>query len=184
MFTESHLDHEKTASWRPTLTALIGPVLLVLVLLGLPGKWWTVPRLSAPASRNWEPALAQAELSKEKGDLYRAWSYYAESAQLASAADDWQGLLAVACGLQKLGDSLEPSMNSHTMLIRAMVAAHRKHSSEGLEAVAMAFRVTGEWFASLALSRIQENSPSRNWMAREPEGETCWPTAESSEKGQ
>src|SRR5437867_10610088 len=126
MFTESHLDHEKTASWPSTLTALIGPVLLVLVLLGLTGKWWTAPRISAPASRNWEPALAQAELSKEKGDLYRAWSYYAEGAQLASAADDWQGLLAVACGLQKLGDSLEPSMNSHAMLMRAMIAAHRK----------------------------------------------------------
>src|SRR5947208_6908375 len=159
MFTESHLDHEKIASWRPTLTALIGPVLLVLVLLGLAGKWWTAPRISAPASRNWEPALAQAELSKEKGDLYRAWSYYAESAQLASAADDWQGLLAVACGLQKLGDSLEPSMNSHTMLIRAMVAAHRKHSSEGLEAGAMYFNDYRERFASLALPGVQIQKP-------------------------
>ena len=78
--TESHLDHEKTTRWWPTLTAVIGPVLLVLVLLGLAGKWWTAPRISAPPSRNWEPAVAQAELWKEKGDLYRAWSYYAEGA--------------------------------------------------------------------------------------------------------
>jgi hypothetical protein len=182
MFTESHRDHEKTTSWSSTLTALIGPVLLVLVVLGLAVKWWAVPRISAPPAREWEPAVAQAELSKEKGDLYRAWSYYAEGAQLASAADDWQGLLAVACGLQKLGDSLEPSMNSHTMLIRAMMAAHRKHSSEGLEAVATAFRVTGEWFASLALSRIQESWPSKSWMARELEGESCWTAAKSNER--
>src|SRR5205823_14806459 len=126
----------------------------------------------------------QAEISKEKGDLDPAWNYYAESAPLASAADHWPGPLAVACGLRKPGDSPEPSMNSHTMLIRAMVAAHRKHSSEGLEAVAMAFRVTGEWFASLALSRIQDRWPSRSWMAREPEGEMCWPTAEGNERGQ
>ena len=184
MFTESRLDHEKTASWSSTLTALICPVLLVLVVFGLAVKWWAVPRVSAPPGRNWEPAVAQAELSKEKGDLYRAWSYYAEGAQLASAADDWQGLLAVACGLQKLGDSLEPSMNSHAMLMRAMVAAHRKHSTEGLQAVAMAFRVSGEWFASLALSRIQESWPSRSRMARELGGETCWPAAEGNERGQ
>jgi hypothetical protein len=180
IFTESHLDHDKTA-WS-TLTAVVGPVLLVLVILGLAVRWWTAPRISDRPLRNWEPAVAQAELWKDKGDLYRAWSYYADTAQLASAADDWQGLLAVACGLQKLGDSLEPSMNSHAMLTRAMVAAHRKHSTEGLQAVAMAFRVTGEWFASLALSRIQESRPSKSWMVRELEGESCWPKVGSQEK--
>ena len=172
---------EKITRWWSNLTPVVGPVLLVLALLGLAVKWWTAPQVSERPVRSWEPALAQAKLWKEKGDLYRASSYYAQAAQMAGSADDWEGLLVVACGLQKLGDSLEPGMDSHTLLIRAMLAAERKQSTEGLQAVAMAFKVTGEWFASLALSRIRESRLGRQ-MARELKSETCWPAAERSER--
>lgn len=158
-----------------------GLVLLVLVFLGLAVQWWTPPRVSERSFRSWEPALVQAELRKEKGDLYRASNYYARAAQIAASEDDWEGLLAVACGLRKLGDALEPSMNSHALLMRAMLAAERKQSTEGLQAVAMAFKATGEWFASLALSRIRESRFGKQ-MARDLKSETCWPTAERNER--
>ena len=176
MFTESHLDKERTPGWGSTLITVGGLVLLLLFFLGLAAKWWTAPRVSEPPFRNWKPEVAQAELWREKGDLYRATTYYAYAAQLASSADDWEGLLAVACGLQKMGNVLEPGMNSHTVLISAMMAAYRKQSNEGLEAVATAFKATGEWFASLALSYIQESRPGKQAAKHlKNRSEACWP---------
>ncbi|HET8563796.1 MAG TPA: hypothetical protein VFM35_07995 [Candidatus Binatia bacterium] len=155
---------------------------MLLFFLGLAAKWWTAPRVSERPFRNWKPEVAQAELWKEKGDLYRATTYYAYAAQLASSADDWEGLLAVACGLQKMGKVLEPGMNPHTVLISAMMAAYRKQSNEGLEAVATAFKETGEWFASLALSYIQESRSGGRQTARDLRSVTCRPAAVESEK--
>jgi hypothetical protein len=97
---------------------------------------------------------------------------------MAASVDDWKGLLAVACGLQRLGDSLERPMNSHAILLRAMMAAQRKQSAEGLQAVAVAFKSTGEWFATLALSRIRENWLHERLTARDLKLETCWPGTE------
>ncbi len=183
MFTGPHLSQTGKIPGRwSSLTATIGPVLLLLVFLGLAVKWWTAPQVSERPVRSWEPALVQAKLWKEKGDLYRASSYYARAAEIAASADDWEGLLAVACGLQRLEDSLEAAMNSHTILMRAMLAAERKQSTEGLQTVAMAFKVTGEWFASFALSRIQEGRRNGRQIAKYLKSETCWPTAEKSER--
>ena len=153
---------------------ILGPVMLVLVFLGLVLLRWTEPpKDTERAIIAWERALEQAEISSKEGDLYRASSFYAYAAQMAGSVDDWEGLLAVACGLQKMGDSLEPGTNSHTVLIRAMVAAQRKESAEGLQAVATAFKATGEWFAFLALSRIQESWPRGRQTARELKRGTC-----------
>jgi hypothetical protein len=74
-------------------------------------------------------------------------------------------------------------MNSHAILLRAMMAAQRRQSVEGLQRVAMAFKSTGEWFASLALSRIQQNWLQRSLMAKDLKRETCWPKTERNEIG-
>lgn len=175
MATGSDLDQEKKRKRWANFIAVIGPVLLVLFFWGLAVKWWTDPHVYRRPVRGWLSAFAQAELLREKGDLYGASSYYAMAAQWASSADDWEGLLAAACGLQKLGDVRDPGMNSLTILIRAMLAAERKQSTEGLEAVAKAFRANGERFASLALSRIQKGSSGGRQMAKELKKEPCWP---------
>lgn len=161
---------------------ILGLVMLALVFLGPVLIWRTEPsRDTERAIIAWKRALEQAEISSKRGDLHGALNSYEYAARLTASVDDWRGLLAVACGLQKMGDSLEPAMNSHTVLTRAMLAAQRKQSTDGLETVATAFKATGEWFASLALSRIRESRFGKQ-MARDLKSETCWPTAERNER--
>lgn len=158
------------------------PLMLALVFLAS-ALWWRGPsKVSERPILLWKHSLKQAEISRKEGDLYRASSFYAHAAHMAASVDDWEGLLAAACGLQRLGEVPGPGMNSHAVLMRAMVAAERKQNTEGLETVATAFKATGEWFASLALSRIQESRPGGRQMARELKRETCWPTAGGNEE--
>jgi hypothetical protein len=59
------------------------------------------------------------------------------------------------------------------MRVRAMAAAaQRQHNTEGLQAVAKAFRTSGEWFAAMALSHIGQTSLDREHLTRD----TCSPT--------
>lgn len=162
----------------PRWAVLIKTLPLLLLALGfLSVALWRGEPSKAPdrSTPLWKPSLEQAEISRKKGDLYGAANFYAYAAQAASAEDDWEGLLAVACGLQKMGDSLGPPLSSHTILSRAMAAAQRKQSTEGLQAVAIAFKMSGEWFAAMAISRIQQGSLNREQMAGYLKHETCWP---------
>jgi hypothetical protein len=154
---------------------ILGPLISLLVLLGLV-LWRGEPtRITEEPIPRWKHSLKQAEILRHQGDLDGASDFYARAAQMAASVDDWKGLLAVACGLQRLGDSLERPMNSHAILLRAMMAAQRKQSAEGLQAVAVAFKSSGEWFASLALSRIQATWRHGGLTARDLKLGTCWP---------
>ncbi|MGH7830379.1 MAG: hypothetical protein ACREP8_09405, partial [Candidatus Binatia bacterium] len=99
----------------------------------------------------------QAERLREEGDLYQAKVFYSQAGRIASWQQDWQGLLAVSCGLKKLDGVGDPFGMTYTLLLRAMVAAENKQSRAGIRAVAKAFAIIGDnRSASLALSRIQK----------------------------
>jgi hypothetical protein len=161
------------------LVKILGPLALVLVFLWL-FLWWRAPsKVNEQPVPIWKHSLEQAEILQKEGDFYGASGFYAHAARLAASVDDWEGLLAVACGLQKIGDPLESPMNSHAILIHAMLAAQRTQSTEGLQAVAMAFKLTGEWFASIALSGIRKNWFQQRLTPGELNPDMCGPEAQS-----
>jgi hypothetical protein len=99
------------------------PLILLLVLVAL-FLWRKEPtKVREEPLPLWKHSLEQAEILRDNGDFDEAANFYARGAQMAASVNDWEGLLAVACGLQRLGDSLKPPMNSHAILLRAMMAA-------------------------------------------------------------
>jgi len=73
-----------------------------------------------------------------------ARSLYGQAARIASWSDDWNGLLAAACGLKKVESKRETYFATRTALVRAMIAAERQRSAPGLNSVANAFAAIGE----------------------------------------
>ena len=167
MFTEPHLNQGRKPRWWSPPISSIGPVILLFFLFGLlVGYWrmgldiqeWGVP--------DWRPVLTQADLSRKNGDLYQAKVFYSQAAWIASWREDWEGLVAVACGIKRLGRVEGLFGTTYSLLARAMLAAESKQSRAGMDTVAKAFTAMGEHnAASVALSRIQ-----KGWA--EPTGES------------
>ena len=135
----------RTISYRASLLAF-------LVLAALT---WTQCDFSRREIPDWKPVLALADAAQEKGDLYYAKSLYLQGGRLAVWRDDWSGLVAAACGIKKLEREKGPYSSTTALLLRAMVAAEKRHSGSGLVAVATAFAALGEdKVASMVLSRV------------------------------
>lgn len=139
----------KAVAW--AMAALVG-VGLAIVLLG-------PPKINERRQELWKQSLDTAEKARAKGDHYGALDAYTYAAQMASSVDDWRGLLAVACGLQKLGGGEGPSIYGFQVIMTAMTAAERRRSTEGMQAVADAFASLGDSYASFALSRVRDDWP-------------------------
>jgi hypothetical protein len=111
-----------------------------------------------PEIPDWKPALALGDTAREKGDLYYAKSLYSQAGRLAALREDWAGLVAAACAMNKLDKQKSRYSPTNALLLRAMIAAETKQSRSGMAAVAKAFAGLGEGeVASMVLSRIQKN---------------------------
>lgn len=130
-------------------------------------KWQETP--------DWKPVLALANASREKGDLYEARVLYSRAGRPASWQEDWKGLLAAACGIKKIDSVVGSYFNTHTVLVRAMIAAETEQSRAGIAAVAKAFAAIGEpKAASMVLSRIRSGWPEDMEYAFGSEAGGCW----------
>jgi hypothetical protein len=156
MINESRLEQD----YRPGWWQVIAYLAAILPFLFLIASLWIRPDFKWQETPDWKPVLALAEASQRKGDLYEARTLYSRAGRLASWREDWQGLLAVACGMEKLDRRVDSYFNTHTILVRAMMAAESRQSRIGISAVAKAFTAIGEEkAASMVLSRVQTGWP-------------------------
>jgi hypothetical protein len=131
--------------------------LAALVALGSLIVWLGPPKLAERRRELLGESLAVAERARASGDLYRALDAYMHAEQMASSIDDWRGLLAVACGLEKDDGHELPSLYGFNVITKAMASAERQKSAEGMRAVAAAFASLGTAYAAFALSRIRDD---------------------------
>ena len=130
--------------------------MVLLSFVFLAALAWTRSDFNGREIRDWKPILALADTAREKGDLYYARSLYLQVGKLAAWRDDWAGLLAAACGIQKRDRDRGRYSATNMLLLRAMVAAEAKQSQSGMTAVGKAFSALGEdKVASMVLSRIR-----------------------------
>lgn len=178
MFTRPHLNEgRRPRRWSPAISYNIGWVILPFFLFGLLVGYWRM-RLDVQewGVPDWRPVLTQADLSRKNGDLYQAKVFYSQAAWIASWREDWEGLIAVACGTKRLGPMEGLFGTTYSLLARAMLAAESKQSRAGMDAVAKAFTAIGEHnAASVVLSRIQ-----KGWVEQAEESSSdavlrrCW----------
>jgi len=167
---ESRLEQD----YRPAWWRAIAYLAVILPLLFLVGSLWIRPNSEWQETPDWKPVLALAEASQRKGDLYEARHLYSRAGRLASWREDWKGLLAAACGMEKLERMRGSYFNTHTILVRAMMAAESRQSRVGISAVAKAFSAIGEEkAASMVLSRVQAGWPEEAQHSPNVDGGDC-----------
>jgi len=145
------------------LSMRYGLVLLLFMLGILSVSWWFGLDAGEQNTRDWKQLIANAEISREHGDLNRADDLYLQAGRVASWRRDWVGLYAAACGMSKLYEGNSSGV-IRGLLVGAMLAAQDQRSEEGLRIVANAFASMGQdSLANMALPRIQakgRNVPS------------------------
>jgi hypothetical protein len=162
---------------RPMWWRLIGYTAAVLPLLFIVVAAWVDPDPEWQKAPDWKPVLAIAERSWESGDLYEARHRYLQAGRIASWKEDWEGLVAAACGMKRLDGVAGSYSNTHTFLVRAMTAAEARRSHTGILTVAKAFRSIGEHkAASMVVMRVRNDWPEETIQpAVRLEG--CWEPA-------
>ena len=168
---QPHLEQDHRVNWwrRITYTA----VLLSILFLGILA--WRSLDFSNPDIPDWKPVLALAATAQEKGDLYYAKSLYLQAGSLADWREDWEGLIAVACGIYKLDKQKGHYSPTNQLLLRAMIAAETKQNQSGMIAVAKAFEGLGEdKVASMVVSRIQKDWPENITDSAHALSLGCW----------
>jgi hypothetical protein len=86
----------RAARWRTTGYVLSIGLLLLVALASLRPD---LDRIELP---DWKPVVALADAAWEQGDLSAARRLYLQVEQIASSQQDWEGLVAAACGVKKL----------------------------------------------------------------------------------
>ena len=151
---QPHSEQDHRANWwrRIIYTAVLVSILFLGILA------WRSLDFGKPDIPDWKPVLALAATAQEKGDLYYAKSLYLQAGSLADWREDWEGLIAVACGIYKLDKQKGHYSPTNQLLLRGMIAAETKQNQSGMIAVAKAFEGLGEdKVASMVLSRIQKD---------------------------
>jgi hypothetical protein len=169
--TKPSLDRDHRArSWRLiTYPAVLLPLLFLASLVWMQRDFnrWEIP--------DWKSVIALADSAREKGDLYYAKSLYAEAGRLAAWREDWAGLVAAACGMNRLEKQKGPYSSTNALLLRAMVAAETRQSRSGMAAVANAFAEQGEVkVASTAISRIRKDWAEETNNSADIVSPGCW----------
>ena len=168
---ESRSGESRRAVWWSTF----GYLAVFLPLLFMIATAWMRPDWNRPEIPDWKPVLALAEASWEKADLYQARHFYVKAARIASWREDWEGLLEVACGINRVDTQRGTYSATHTLLVRAMIAAEIRQSRPGIAAVAKAFTATGEpRAASMVLARVQASWPEETRAANTNDTAACW----------
>lgn len=160
----------RAARWRTVgYVAAIAPFLLMVALAGLRADW------IRPEIPDWRPVLALADASWQKGDLYEARHLYLQVDRIASWQQDWEGLVAAACGIKRLDGAEGPYSKTFAILVRAMTAAESKQSRAGISAVARAFSKTGEHkAATMVSSRVRPHWPQETGAPTNLVAVDCW----------
>jgi hypothetical protein len=160
----------------PTWWRVIAYLAATLPFLLIVALAWLRPDLNRREIPDWRPVLAFADAAREKGNLYEARHLYLQVERIASWEQDWEGLVAAACGIKRLDGAARPYSKTHSILIRATAAAEVKQSRAGIAAVARAFTAIGETKAvSMVLQRIRPDWPEENRPSGTHSAE-CWET--------
>lgn len=136
---------------------------------------WLHPDLNRTEIPDWRPVLALADAALEKGDLHTARHLFLQVDQIASWQQDWEGLVAAACGNQKLDGAEGPYSKTFAILIRATMAAESRQSRAGIAAVARVFAAVGQdKAASMVSSRIRPEWPEELLDSSNVGAVSCW----------
>jgi hypothetical protein len=121
---------------------------------------WIRPDLNRTEISDWRPLLTLADAAREKGDLRAARHLYLQVDWIASSQQDWEGLVAAACGIKRLDGAEGPYSKTFALLIRAVMAAESRQSRAGIATVAKVFAASGhDKAASMVSSRIRPDWP-------------------------
>ena len=151
-----------TPCWRVTARyrvimymAAISPLLLLIVLANI------YPDLNRTEIPDWRPLISRADETLNRGDRYEARRLYLHVDRVAYWQKDWEGLIAAACGINKLDGVSRPHSRVLAILFRASTTAERAQSRRGLATVAKSFSLLGsDEAASAVLARIQPSWPN------------------------
>jgi hypothetical protein len=167
----SQSDESRRATrWRTIVYVVaIGPFVLMIALA------WLRPDFNRTEIPDWRPVLALAEAALEKGDSYAARHLYVQVDQIASLQQDWQGLVAAACGIRRLDGADGPNSKTFAILIRAMLTAESRESRAGIAAVAGVFSAVGQDnAAAMVWSRIRPDWPEELLDSSSIGAVGCW----------
>jgi hypothetical protein len=162
--------HEKGPGGWMYFIAPWTPILFIVLLLSLSLLWREMPTERKANVPPWNVDFRLAESWRQKRDPHRATFFYSQAFRIAAFADDWRGLIAVACGLQKLGRVKGGLVTAEAVLLRALQAAEQKRSRQAVRCAAEGLMSLGNVeTASRALSRITDD-----WPLEENGGGQCW----------
>jgi hypothetical protein len=135
--------------------AAVSPLLLMLVLASL------FPDLNRTEIPDWKPLISLADEASNTGDRYQARRLYLRVDRVAYWRKDWQGLVAAACGINRLDGINQPYSRALSILFRASATAERAQSRRGLLTVAKSLSLLGsDEAAYTVLARIQPSWPN------------------------
>jgi hypothetical protein len=160
----------RTARWKTIgYLVVIGSFFLMVALA------WLRPDLNRAEIPDWRPVLALADAAQEKGDLHAARHLYLQVDQIAASQQDWEGLVAAACGIKRLDGAKGPYSKTFAILGRAVLAAESRQSRAGIAAVAGVFAAVGQdKVASMVASRIGPDWPEELLDSSNVDAVGCW----------
>jgi hypothetical protein len=151
-----------TAFWRVATQcrviayiAAVSPLVLLMVLASI------YPEINRTEVPDWRPLIARADEASSSGERYRARHLYLQVDRVAYWRRDWEGLVAAACGINRLDGVKRSHPKALAILFRASTTAELARSRRGLATVAKSFSLLGsDQAASAVLARIQSNWPN------------------------
>jgi hypothetical protein len=149
-------EQSRRAAWWRTIgyVTVILPFILIIALA------WLRPEFNRSEVPDWKSVVARANAALEKGDLYEARYLYGQVDQIASWKEEWEGLIAAACGLRRLDGVPGPYSRSLTILFRATMIAENKQSRQGIVTIAQVLGVMGKHKAAAKImDRIRSDWP-------------------------
>lgn len=132
----------------------VSPVLLLMVLARV------YPDLTRAEIPDWRPLISVANAALSRGDRFEARRLYLQADRVAYWRKDWEGLVAAACGINRLDGAARPYSKTLSILLRASTTAERAQSRRGLATVAKSLSLLGsDEAASAILARAQPSWP-------------------------
>lgn len=160
----------RAAWWRAI--GYMSAILSFLLMIALAGLRPEFNRSEAP---DWRPVIARANAALESGDLYEARYLYGQVDQIASWKQEWEGLIAAACGLTRLDGVPGPYSRSVTVLLRAAMIAENKQSRQGMLTVAQAVQAMGKHRAAAKImDRIRSDWPEEMEQTADTGAPACF----------
>jgi hypothetical protein len=167
-------EQSRRAAWWRT----IGYLTVILPFLLLVAVAWLRPEFNRPEVPDWRPVVARANAALAHGDLYEARYLYGQVDQIASWKEEWEGLIAAACGLKKLDAVPGPYSGSLTILLRAAMVAEHQQSRHGMITIAQAVEVMGKHEAAAKImARIRSDWPKEMQEPADTNAAECFKLA-------